>query len=191
MDSLKIFAANVSNLSDARYFSAWEVDYLGFDLHPYSEEKWQKALAMAEWIEGPTMVLPLHQNMPSTEKDSFVPLFEWQESMVAFPNGSFFCTLPTSFLLDFEHDLLPKNGIYIFSLSTQIDAISKDALKTLCQHFDVYMDADIPIDNLSEMINTFQPTGLVIRGGEEEKPGFKSFDELDDWFEAISSFRLQ
>ena len=96
-----------------------------------------------------------------------------------------------SFLLDFEHDLLPKNGIYIFSLSTQIDAISKDALKTLCQHFDVYMDADIPIDNLSEMINTFQPTGLVIRGGEEEKPGFKSFDELDDWFEAISSFRLQ
>jgi phosphoribosylanthranilate isomerase len=191
MDSLKIFAANVGNLSDARYFSAWEVDYLGFDLHPYNEEKWQKALAMAEWIEGPVIVMPENEKLPSKDSETILPLLEWNEHKVDFPDGSFFCILPTSFLLDYEHKLLPKNGIYIFSLSTQTDAIYKDALKSFCKLFQVFIDADIPADNLSEMINTFQPSGLVIRGGEEEKPGFKSFDELDDWFEAISSFRLK
>ena len=53
----KIKASNISNLTDARYYAAWYVDWLGFDLRA-SENTLSLAevKAIKEWIEGPVIV---------------------------------------------------------------------------------------------------------------------------------------
>ena len=60
MDFLKtrVKAAAVANLTDARYFAAYGVDYLGFALEPGSVGYVGEAAVaeMREWIEGPTLV---------------------------------------------------------------------------------------------------------------------------------------
>lgn len=52
---LKIAVLSINNLTDARYFAAYGVDYLGFDLNPESEDflGYDKIKEIVEWVEGP------------------------------------------------------------------------------------------------------------------------------------------
>jgi len=54
----KVIASNISNLTDARYYAARYVDWLGFDLRTASQNKMalEEVKAMKEWIEGPVVV---------------------------------------------------------------------------------------------------------------------------------------
>ena len=53
-----IKASTITNLTDARYFAAQEVDYLGFNLEPdtpgFLDPIYMKA--MREWVQGPKIV---------------------------------------------------------------------------------------------------------------------------------------
>ncbi len=50
----KVKASSVTNLTDARYFAAWEVYWLGFDLDPHSERHVSPTAfeAIREWVDG-------------------------------------------------------------------------------------------------------------------------------------------
>ena len=39
---------------------------------------------------------------------------------------------------------------------------------------------------LNIIIDTLKPTGLSMRGGEEEKVGYKSFEDLDEVFDLLA-----
>ena len=49
---------SITNLTDARYFSAWEVEWLGFNLSQGEENAISplQVAAMREWVEGPKIV---------------------------------------------------------------------------------------------------------------------------------------
>ena len=51
---MKIKASKIENLTDARYFAAQGVEYLGFDLTNIEEnqEKYRTIHAIKEWVEG-------------------------------------------------------------------------------------------------------------------------------------------
>jgi len=55
MLELKIAVYSIKNLTDARYFAAYGVDYLGFDLNPESGDflGFDKIKEIVEWVEGP------------------------------------------------------------------------------------------------------------------------------------------
>lgn len=53
----------------------------------------------------------------------------------------------------------------------------------------VYLDLDMLTENLTDLIADLKPEGFVVRGGLEEKPGFKSFDELDALFDQLAALR--
>jgi len=50
----RVIAADITNLTDARYFAARGVDYLMFDL---SQLPLDKLLEIKEWVEGPSAIL--------------------------------------------------------------------------------------------------------------------------------------
>lgn len=56
-------ASSVTHLTDARYFSAWEVDYIGFDFGPQGISATELA-AMVEWIQGPQLIAELDAGWP-------------------------------------------------------------------------------------------------------------------------------
>ena len=54
----KILAGSITNLTDARYFAAWEVEWMGFNLNA-SEETFMppaQVMAIKEWVEGPNIL---------------------------------------------------------------------------------------------------------------------------------------
>ena len=84
-----------------------------------------------------------------------------------------------AFILNFD-----KNGIGWENLR----GAPMEQLQELCRHYPVILSLDFHADTLAEALDILQPYGISVRGGEEEKVGFKSFDELDELFEALETF---
>ena len=58
MLKIKVKASQITNLTDARYFAAKEVEWLSFDFTEGSSTYIDpmKARAMFDWVEGPCIV---------------------------------------------------------------------------------------------------------------------------------------
>ena len=63
-----------------------------------------------------------------------------------------------------------------------------DYLADICTKKNIILVMDFVAPELDDLLQKIQPLGLQVKGGEEEKVGFKSFDELDDIFEALETF---
>ncbi len=208
MLKIRIKASQITNLTDARYFAAWGVSWLGFDLNIGSESFIEpiKVLAMKEWIEGPSIVGEfglqsveeiksavdmlnldyIQLNMLTDEailkqlesnqiiKEIVIEHADASDEIEFHINK--YAALVKLFLIDFA-----KNGIVYSDLSNE----TKNYLSELCQNHQIILSIDIATNQIDELLDTIQPYGLNVKGGDEEKVGFKSFDELDELFEAV------
>ncbi|MCB0619667.1 MAG: N-(5'-phosphoribosyl)anthranilate isomerase, partial [Saprospiraceae bacterium] len=59
-------------------------------------------------------------------------------------------------------------------------------LRQLCEEFPVILALPCPAGQLEELLARIRPAAIGLRGGEEEKVGYKSFDELDELFELLA-----
>lgn len=206
---MQIKITGVQNLTDARYFAAQNVDWLGFDLDPSSEHAIspQKAKEIAGWVEGVplvgefgvqgaseigilTQIIGLEaaqvgifhdlEEIKNIENIKFKSIIierttTIEELLLQFEN---FSSLVPYFELDFT-----KNNIYW----EEAQAIwKKTDIRTKINKYPVFWKINIAAENINEFIQEFQPFGLSLQGGEEEKIGFKSFDELDSIFEILT-----
>jgi phosphoribosylanthranilate isomerase len=206
----KVKATAVTNLTDARYFAAWEVAWLGFNFNT-GEDTYippQTMKAIKEWVDGVKIIgefglQPAEDIMAAVDLleldavqlDTFaatetlqflhqqeVPvikemvLAEASELNQLEPQLQEQSTYVDYFLLNFD-----KNGIQWSSLHSQ----EIEQLKYLSERYPVLLSIGISGEEVLEMLDTVSIAGISVRGGEEEKVGFKSFDELDDIFEAL------
>lgn len=204
-------ASSIANLTDARYFAAWHVEWLGFDLSPTGLEKLSlpEVKEIKDWIEGPKIVgeLGAWDLAQSQELINFLDLEYVQVNMftpTAVLNSLRGTTIlkevviePTTtakslethlteyfdyvdyFLIDFN-----RNGIDWQSLQ-QNQKLNTTNLAKLCQQFDILLSLDFDSLNTKNILTDLNPKGISVKGGLEEKVGFKSFDELDAIFESI------
>ncbi len=204
----KVKASAVTNLTDARYFAAWEVEWLGFNLDTGAADYIPPANmeAIREWVDGvkilqatdeilgavdmlkldavqvgmfadlPTIKalheaeVPVIQEMvvqDLSELDAIATQMKANEDQVQY------------FVLDFA-----KNEIKW----TDIQTNALEQLQELCEEFPILLSVDFPAGQVEEVLETTAASGISVRGGEEEKVGYKSFDELDDLFEALETF---
>lgn len=172
-----IIAQNITNLTDARYFAAWGIDYVSFNVIPGSpyEMPPEKITEIKEWLEGPRVLIET-QALEFDELGDGLILNNIYSSM-PLSQECFFRTTAAELMKG-----LP-GGKYI------IKPADKDALRDIVkirvselQGLSVYLDiTDIDVTSKSD-IGHF---GLVVQGGEEEKPGVKSFDDLDALYELL------
>ena len=169
----KVIAQNITNLTDARYFAAWGVDYLSFNTIPDSPyfSSQEKIKEIKEWVEGPQCLIEANA-------------LEFDDLADGFILSNIYSSLPivkeTFFRITFD-DLVKglPDGKYIVKLTMdQTDRLNE--LDT--SHLGLYVDiSNIEVNALPILSNY----GLVLQGGEEEKVGVKSFDELDDIFDLL------
>lgn len=208
----KVKAGSVTNLTDARYFAAWEVEWLGFSFDSSSDAyiRPEAVQAIKEWVDGVKIVgeFPL---LPAGEILEAAGLLELEAVQI-----SMFTDIETLQLLHaYEAPALleiiletpaglaaaagqmkeqahwveafilnlDKNGIGWEALGAE----AREQLKALCRQFRIILSMDFNAGILEEVLGFLQPYGINIRGGEEEKVGFKSFDELDELFEALQT----
>jgi len=173
----KIIAQNITNLTDARYFAAWGIEYLSFNMIPGSPYEMNKEdiEEIKEWLEGPRVLIE-------------TKALEFDELGDGLILDNIYSSMPLSQEVIFRTSAselfkgLP-GGKYIIKAADRSEfnkllAIDHSDLQGL----DVYLDiTDLQIDKNDDL----GPFGLVIQGGEEEKPGVKSFDELDELYDLL------
>ncbi len=214
---MKIKASSINNLTDARYFAAWNIEWLGFSLEPGNSNhtRPQDVKEIKDWLVGPKIVGEFGMGQTATEINEAVEMLNldavqlsmFADSSVAtkiqkVPVFKEWVLQDLGELSVFEEAcaVLATKNIHYFILDLSKNNIdwasltaNKAALQTLqeiCQEYPILLNISCPPSSIESMINTIQPHGLSIEGGEEEKVGVKSFDDLDELFEQLEELNL-
>jgi phosphoribosylanthranilate isomerase len=169
----KIIAQNITNLTDARYFAAWGVDYISFNTIGDSDYFINDAAIkeIKDWVEGPQCLLEANA-------------LEFEDVADGFILSNIYSSLPivkeTFFRISFDDIIkgLP-DGKYISPItSEQIELLADIDYQHLHLYFDI---SELELSDVLRLGNF----GLVVQGGEEEKVGLKSYEELDQLYELL------
>jgi len=208
----KIKAAQISNLTDARYFAAWYSEWLGFCCDTASPNYVSPALlhAIRDWIEGPQIVgefgaqdaVQIREAVEALNLDAVQVGFFYDAARLKTLNG---LTVIREIVIDPNEgiDLAPtlealspfvecfllefnKNNISWNDIKNDKNYFNINVLKSLCEKYCILLSINIKGNEANELLKTLQPEGLNVFGGDEEKVGFKSYDEMDELFEAVA-----
>lgn len=210
----KVKAGSVTNLTDARYFAAREATWLGFDLDDASDTYVPPKMveAMREWVDGVEFVGEFNIASAATIKAMIeelkldavqVGMFTEIETLVDLqanvpvikelviePETSpefideqmeLFQPWVQYFLLNFE-----KNNITWADMQEDV-VFSRARLADWCERYPVLLSMNFNKNMLKSLLDALPVEGLCVKGGEEEKVGYKSFDELDEIFDALEA----
>ncbi len=207
----RIKSSQISNLTDARYFAAWGVEWLGFCFDPSSENylSIQAMNAIKAWIEGPKIIgefglqsteeilgaidllaldgiqLSMHAELDQVKalQTQFIVKEVIIEKNTAFStlaqHLAIFAPYVNIFLLNFD-----KNGIS-WEMLQEDPSFDLGVLQAVCKTHSCILSIDFQPAAIDKMLTALPLHGLNVKGGTEEKVGFKSYDELDDIFEAL------
>jgi phosphoribosylanthranilate isomerase len=208
MLKLKIKASQITNLTDARYFAAKEVEWLSFNFAERTDNYIEpmRARAMFDWVEVPHII----GEFDGFDADAVNFYAEnWGLKAVQVGESSEIFNLKSEYIVKeiiidsattvhiLRGMLLPYTGIVAaFQLNFELENITFSDVKSgkhplsindlsgLCAAFNVILAIDFKLDELDEIL-ALQPFGLSLKGGEEERVGVKSFDELDEIFDRL------
>ncbi len=201
MLKLDVFAGTIANLTDARYFAAREAKWLGFNMDKMnpSAVSEMEVNAIKEWLDGVEIVgefgdvsnedlmgtverigfdavlagpftsreaieglnIPVFKEIvvePAMSENDLSNLLEDFEGAVAY------------YVLDFD-----KNKVVPGSSN-----ISLEFLKELGEQYKLIVSFPWETYAIESAVQDASWAGILMRGGEEEKVGFKSFDDLDE-----------
>lgn len=198
-------AASVANLTDARYFAALGVEYLGFALEP-GGIPWAEAAAVREWVSGPQIVAEcggmsaaaIVEACEALRPDAVeVGAFAKTVDVAAATALPVLRRLPIGgdVTLDIARSITAGDQV----AGTVVDAASFPAgwgglkgdgewlawVGELAGAGSVWLDVPLSGGELGEAMARLPRAGFQVRGGEEEAVGVKSFEELDEWFEVM------
>ncbi len=208
MFQTKIKISNVNNLTDARYFAAREVDYIGYSMNTAEQGISGTTIkAILEWVTGPAHILEvsieqladlaeLHQRIQpafiqipafvTSAEVELLPALPYIKEIVVAPDfteeGLFEELLEWKNLpvvLDFS-----KNGHFWSDLKAQ-NRVS--FLQKMLFGKEIWLDIPFEPEQWPELSTTLNPFGLSIKSSGEEKVGYKSFDEMDELLDTLSA----
>ncbi|MBK8557166.1 MAG: hypothetical protein IPL65_15985 [Lewinellaceae bacterium] len=197
-----ILASRITSLTDARYFAAKNVSYLGFNLESNAEGFLDPIYmkAIREWVEGPQIV-GAFSHTPVEEIREAAIFYGLDAVELSDKNLSDLSTmggipvlLRTAYTGDMDalaSVLEAANGkaVYIVVENlfwSSISAAQAD-WRALCSRAPLLLDIDVSPTELPAMLDALQPAGLSFSGSEEEKVGVKSFDEIDALFDVLET----
>ena len=186
MGNLKIKAGSITHLTDARYFAAWQVDYMGFPViqHPAENEPGIREIKeIASWVEGPLKVGEVRETIDP----------EFLE---------FYCEETGMDIIEFRKEVIPttdwKQNDYPVAFNvnniSEVDQLINDPklpkavyylIDNLSGRVGFKLQDTLLFIRLTEMgslggiIENPAIDGIQLRGSAEEKTGIKSFENLD------------
>ncbi len=198
---LPVFIHSITNLSDARFFSAYGVDWLSFDRSPNSTLSLpiEQIKEITNWVEGPQIAFnvvncstdEIKQFQSEFDVDGFV-LDEFQNQDWSYTGQEMFTTILIQPNLDWT-DLAKRieslhTNVLIDCYTNQVQ-ISEEEIRLIGQiqsKFSIFLDGKLMTNHLDQLVK-HSNCGIVLHGGEEEKVGIRSFDEVQDIMEYLSA----
>lgn len=185
---MKVIASHISNLTDARYFAAWGVETMAYNLLP-QELAIHQCKEIIDWVQGPKPVFIVDNKSSAEYLEDYIKTIGVKDIIVGaemhnynFPSSAnvLLTCYPSSNMKKVD-----RNAIITFD--KPFSSLSKDeytSIKDLSDRFEIYIDAPVSPEDFEPLVE-MHVTGIVVQGGEEEKVGYKSFEDLDVLMEAI------
>lgn len=174
----RTMAAGVTNLSDARYFASYGVDWITFPSSRHSDNL-SSIKEIIDWCEGPQFAIELD------EADEHFATFVYQELNI------------DGFIVDHRW-LDPALGKQLLWVNPGEDKDDMEAWEGIILSPSHLKDlparlvekswintSGLSLTEVNEILDTFDGIGLVLFGSQEEKTGFKSFEDLDEWIDLL------
>ena len=173
---------HLDNLSDARYFAAYEVDIMAFTIDEGGSNL-GRIKEMVDWVEGPEI---------------FLQMSTWQEDLARFALSE---TQAVGILIPYDQRPAMDPGLELMFFHEGLSAIKNVSEMEMSRHIfkvDVkdwmnkslpagafILPGEIPHDEVAGLIEAHPECGLALTGSAEEKVGYKNFDEQDAIIELL------
>lgn len=209
---MNIKASAITNLSDARYFAAqYSVEWMGFCMEEGTATYMPTHViqAMQEWIQGPKIVgefglttteniiesiqkigldavqLPMYATVNRQAIRNIAPIIQ---EIIVEKSDSAAILLQKIAQFEAQFDVLyldfEKSG-WSFAEIVRHQDIHLEVIQRICQQHHTILAIDANSQQLKAIVQSTQPYALSLKGGEEERVGYKSYDELNDIFDAL------
>ena len=196
--SLKYFVhvSSINNLSDARYCSGMMVNSLGFDLDIESKTKLpvENINEICKWVNGVDFVGEFNNSQSNYINEVINELdfnyisvnvsnniksldFDHQKIIIVLPEPNLISPRTNNYL----RDNFPESRTLIIDNLTK-DSISK--LELLTDNYEIIINPLETINNTKNLLNKLD-LGLLLKGSQEIKPGYKDYDSISDYLDAI------
>ena len=196
--SLKYFVhvSSINNLSDARYCSGMMVNSLGFDLDKESKTKLplENINEICKWVNGVDFIGEFNSSQSNYINEVINELdfnyisvnisnsiknidFDHQKIIIVLPEPNLITTKTNNYL----RDNFPESRTLI------IDNLTKDSISNLELLTDNYEIIINPLEtiNITKSLLNKLDLGLLLKGSQEIKPGYKDYDSISDYLDAI------
>jgi phosphoribosylanthranilate isomerase len=186
--------STVNNLSDARYCAGMEVNQIGFNIEPKNENftDVQKFNEISGWISGIEFVGEIDSESTGKIAETIkgYNLGAIQVSDAKLVNEAKATGLPVILKVDMAmitEDLLKslKDDVTYFLIESFFEGEINPDLLGLSSTYQMVMAFGFDASTINNLMSDHQLKGIAIKGGKEERPGFKNFDEMADILEAI------
>lgn len=202
----KLKLGSISNLGDARFAAGVGADWVGFcfELNNPQYINPETASAIMGWLEGPQLVGEF-DIQDAEEVNQLAETMKLDAVQISEPRDRAFLSRlqqPVFLRVDLAKygtpeevfSLLKANAdvvdYYLLYLEVTEQAVylkqHGEQLAQWAQQYPLLLDFDFTGDNILNIIREVKPAGVNLKGGEEEKPGFRDFDELIEMVEIIS-----
>jgi phosphoribosylanthranilate isomerase len=202
---LPVLVRGINNLSDARYCAGMGADGLIFTLDPGLPGAVDAATVkeLAGWVAG-VDIIGEFGNVPGPEVNRLVEecglssvLLRLDPSRRSLPEGLAVPALlevPAALITDQHYytaaiaDLttaLPQGFAFFTTLPATADAAEHAYWQSLARQSALWLAGPPAPTQARQLAEAVQPTGLILAGGDEIKPGLRDFTELEAVFEAL------
>lgn len=181
-----IKAGSITNLTDARFFAAYDVDYIGFCFDPLSADyiSPQNALAIKGWISGPKIVAEF-ANQDIENVKNIIAFFE--PDVVEVQSSELRVQSSVFGVQDFGIPMIIKLPADEFK-----EFKNENCLFYLTDDFQFFQNSnpEIPfmLDITGKEIDLSNPKikAIQIKGSQEFEVGVKDYDTIADLLEKLS-----
>ncbi len=185
---MKLKVASITNLTDARFFSAIGAHYLGFCFDALNEKNISitKAKEIVQWLHEPVIVGEFGSHQSKEEIEFIAKEMELDEIQIPFSHGQ-------KDELSFDKFLMLDNWSIVnsqwpmdsFVLKINNKDLGNEILRNFISNNKVFIEADFNKENILSFTEILKPYGIQISCKKEEKPGFSFVDEYAETLEII------
>ena len=188
----KVILSGVTNLSDARYASGMGVDFIGFSINPANSRYVTVAQVktISDWLSGVSLIGELGSSITAD-------VLDYKSTFIQITNESLVHDLDEP-ILALNINSANSNDVSIslqsnaadvsfFIVNVESDELNllQPQLHDLCNKYNVYISTNFDNQTLAHVLGEINPTGIVLYGSEEVKPGLSSYDGIADILEQL------
>ncbi|MDB5226052.1 MAG: hypothetical protein JWN78_245 [Bacteroidota bacterium] len=180
--------SSITNLTDARYFSAIGANYLGFNFDALNENNIsiQKATEISSWLHQPVIVGEFGMHQTKEEIEFIAQQLQLNEIQIPFQHAQKDeLEFPKFLVVDDWSTVHGPQSTDIFVLKINEEEINNIELKKIISLQKIIIEMEFTTQNILSVVEKLNPYGIQITCKKEEKPGSGNIEDYADVLELI------